>query len=451
MLENRMLEAAHLLRRTGFGPTLIEIQRMASLTHAEAVAKLLDFKPQETALQYDLVKLLKARQDVKEADWGQDELQQAWLELMLTTPYGLQEKMALFWHNHFTSSIYKIDNPPLMLAQNLYFRQHGLDNFRAMAQAMAQDHAMLLYLDGVDNSKDNPNENFARELMELFTLGIGNYTEQDVREAARAFTGWEIDYDHSSDQQTIVVYNADSHDDDPKTFMGQTGNFDGAAIVNIILGKRQAAYFITRKLWEYFVYPNPTNSIIQTLGDAFFESDYAIRPLVQAILLHPEFLSAQAYRAAIKSPVELVVGTMRMLGGQQLDGSYLSGMGQELFAPPNVRGWVGGRHWLNSATFLNRVSFASDLISADSSDPQHYLAGLAAFANSKTAPSVNTLNQLATLLVDNSALALPDFAKFLNATWQSDITDLEGRQQEYSARVRGLAHLLICCPEFQLN
>ncbi len=449
MLSNRMVEAAHLLRRTGFGPTLEEIRQYSRMSHAEAVARLLTIEPQKTDLKLDLVKQLQAS-NIKEAEWGQSELQQVWLDTMLKTPTPLAEKLALFWHNHFTSSIYKVEDSHLMLAQNRYFRFNSLGNFGEMVRYIARDPAMLIYLDGVDNSKDNPNENFARELMELFTLGIGNYGEQDVREAARAFTGWQIDEEKSTDNNRVVVYSAENHDDDPKTFMGQRGNFDGEAIIKLILQQPQTAFFVANKLWKFLISPNPTPAQVQPLADLFFKSGYNIQKLVEAILLSPDFLSPAAYRSLVKSPVELVVGTVRSMGSQAVEGDTVGRLGQSLFAPPNVRGWLGDRHWINSATLLGRINYATDLTSTDVSDDFH-LDALLKLLKEATPGDPTAFQDLAQLLVDNQASGLDEIKAFMAAPWQSLPDDQAERRQEFAARLRGAAHLLVSCPEYQLN
>lgn len=448
MLANRTMEAAHLLRRTGFGPTLTEIKKFSQMSHAQAVEQIMNFDSTQVASQVNLSHDLQAK-GINEPDWWEDNMGQVWLNTILRTQYPLLEKMTLFWHGHFTSSIEKVGDGGAMLNQNQYFRQHALGNFATMLHDISRDPAMLLYLDGVDNSVDSTNENYAREVMELFSLGPGNYTEQDVREAARAFTGWYVDDDSSTPANYVIRYDPELHDNTPKTFMGQKGNWAADDIINIILQKRQVAYFITKKLWQFLAYPNPDPAIITRLGDLFYNSKYDIKKLVNAILLSPEFLSPQAYRALVKSPVEIVVGIVRSLGGNSVDEDYIESMGQVLFAPPNVGGWIGGKHWLNSGAFFNRVNYANNLMENDPTDPQ-YLQLLPALIASGNAPNQQIFQTLATLLLDNNATGLGAIQAFLNQAWQSDPSDKADRSAEYLARVRGVAQMMLCCPEFQL-
>lgn len=450
MLENRRLEAAHLLRRAGFGAkSPDELNRFAALTHEEAVAKLLDFDPAQTAQVYSPA-LLLALSKPNSFEWGQTELQQSWFEVMLNTPYPLQEKLALFWHGHFTSSIDKVGDGQIMLDQNNYFRSNAFGNFGRMVHDIAHDPAMLIYLDGSENRVDAPNENFARELMELFTIGTGKYSEQDIREAARAFTGWGyLDTGSDAPSHPQFVFDADQHDNTAKTFMGVTGNLDADAIVSIILGRRDVGYFIAREMWEYFVYPEPAAELIQPLGDLFFDSGYNIRKLVEAIFRHPDFLSPQAYRALVKSPVEMVVGSLRALGVTRLEDDPILPMGQELFAPPNVKGWPGGKRWINGATFLARVRYFNDLLSPDDTQPDR-LPLFSRYRANKVTPA-NCLAELADLLLDNRANGLAEIATFGDGPYTSDPTDIPERAKEVEARLRGLAHLLVSTPEYQLN
>lgn len=448
MLNNRRQEAAHLLRRAGFGPkSLDEIISIASLSHLQAVTKLLDFNPEETALSSNPTTRLTAKKPLS-TDWDGSDLQQSWLEVMLHTNYPLQEKLALFWHGHFTSSIEKVGDAQLMLDQNLYFRRHGLGNFEKMVRDISRDPAMLIYLDNVENSLENPNENYARELMELFTLGIGNYSEQDIRESARAFTGWRIEYsDSPGPRHPQVVYDPELHDNSTKTFMGETGNFDGEVIISIILKRREVAYYICRKLWEFLVYPEPAAVLVKNLGDLFYDSGYDIRTLVGAILLNPEFLSPRAYRALVKSPVELVVGTLAALGVTRLDSDPLNLMGQALFAPPNVKGWAGGKRWINSATFLARVNYFGNLLATDESQP-NLLPVISSYRNR---PPATGFNELAELLVDNQVQGLNDIKSFVQAPYISEAGDTQGLAAESEARLRGAVHLLVSTPDYQLN
>jgi uncharacterized protein (DUF1800 family) len=276
--------------------------------------------------------------------------------------------MALFWHNHFTSALRKVKWPTLMYRQNLLLRRHALGNFREMLHAIAKDPAMILYLDNQSNRKGKPNENFAREVMELFTLGEGRYSERDIKEAARAFTGWMVD-------RTTGQFRVDPrrHDPGSKTFMGRTGAFDGDDILDIILEQPQVAIFISEKLWREFIAGDPDPQEIARLARIFRAADYEIKPLVQAILMSPDFRASGNRGTLVKSPVELIVGTARMFNIGANDGRRFARLGrylgQDLFDPPNVKGWPGGNAWITSNTLLARQHFLELVVRATGMPP----------------------------------------------------------------------------------
>jgi uncharacterized protein (DUF1800 family) len=279
---------------------------------------------------------------------------------MIRSPHPLLEKMTLFWHNHFATSIAKVQVVSRMYNQNLLLRKHALGKFQPFLLDISKDAAMLAYLDSDSNVKGKPNENYARELMELFSLGVGNYTEKDIREAARAFTGWHTEADSFS-------FNRMFHDDDTKTVLSQTGPWDGSDVVRIVLEQKAAANFLVRKLYRYFISElvEPPMTLLGPLADAFRKSEYDIGRLVETILRSRHFYSAYAYRQRVKSPVEYVLGAAKeVCGGRVLPRALVTqveAMGQNLFAPPNVKGWEGGKSWLNTATLLFRHNFAQDL------------------------------------------------------------------------------------------
>ncbi len=304
-----------------------------------------------------------------------DELPKWWLHRMIGTLHPFQERMTLFWHSHFATSIVKVMQPALMLKQNFLLRKHALGEFQPFLQEMSRDPAMLIWLDSDSNVKGAPNENYARELMELFSLGVGHYTETDVREAARAFTGW-----HTSARQPAFnpnraapefSFNRYAHDDGPKTVLGQTGRWDGGDIVRIVLEQPAAARFLVRKLYRHFISEQevPPDRLLEPLADQFRKSDYDIGNLMRTILRSRHFFSDYAYRQRVKSPVEYLVGMLRSLeielqpaGPRDSLALALERMGQFLFAPPNVKGWDGGTAWLNATTFLARQNLATQVI-----------------------------------------------------------------------------------------
>ena len=329
-LSSTRVKIGHLLRRAGFGASQQEAERFTQMGVEATVDHLVNYEGVDDG---DMERrLAELEQDLDLERLG--DLQQWWFFRMMRTARPLQEKMTLFWHGHLTSAFSKVGRGPRMLDQNHLYRQHALGKFDDLLKAVSRDPAMLIYLDSRTNRKEAPNENFARELMELFSLGIGNYTEEDVRESARAFTGWSLG-------RQGFVFRRRWHDGGPKTFLGKTGSFDGDDVVDIILEQPASAHFIARKLFEFFAYDDPEPEVLARLADTFRRERYDVRAVVRQILTSPEFYSAQAYRAKIKSPVELVAGTLHTLG-IEVDGKGVGGlatlMGQMLLNPARRRG-----------------------------------------------------------------------------------------------------------------
>ena len=399
--------AAHLLERAGFGGTPQEIDRLAAMTPEQAVQWLVQYQAVENdhllpfdesgifdppvepfpKSRADAVRIARATGEamgVKPKPSGKRPLQpvvdrffywlradrlevwraqQWWAKRMLTTNRPLEEKLALFWHGHFATSDDKLRDYRKSLTQLALFRTAGNSNFRELLIGVAKDPAMLVYLDAGENIKGSPNENFSREILELFTMGVGNYIEKDIREAARAFTGW------TNDSLTFVV-KPELHDEGEKTFLGQTGNFDGIDIINIVLEQDVTARFIAAKLYRYFVHTEPSTQLVMQLGKQFKEENYDIASLLHTIFLARDFYSPHAYGTQIKSPVHLVVSTYRKLGLTDIPGipdfnTATRTLGQELFHPPNVAGWEGGRSWVTPALLLERGNFARDILFPD--------------------------------------------------------------------------------------
>jgi uncharacterized protein (DUF1800 family) len=372
-------DARHLLTRTGFAPDEREVAAYVGLSRERAVDALLagtHRQPRtppppfvnEAIVPFRSLASDEARKAERERQVRNGlELRAWWLREMLETDSPLTERMTLFWHNHFATSQQKVRYAQPMYRQNLLLRQHALGNFRDMLHAVAKDPAMLVYLDGATSRKEAPNENFAREVMELFTLGEategGHYTEADIRNAARAFTGWSIERDDFS-----FVWRPRMHDDGVKTIFGRSGNFDGDQALELILARPEVASFISGKLWREFVSPEPQPQELQRVAEAFRASGYDIKSALRALLLTPSFWSEANRGALVKSPVDLVVGTMRQFGFGYSDTLPLAlrtaGMGQNLFSPPNVKGWPGGTAWIDSNTLLDRKRFLEQLFRA---------------------------------------------------------------------------------------
>jgi uncharacterized protein (DUF1800 family) len=358
--------AGHLYRRAGFGANLIQLREAVRQGHKATLERVLNGEPgadERTEFLNSMGKPAARKNNIYE-------LRGWWLYAMLHTLHPLREKLTLFWHNHFVSSIAKVQRAQLMFIQNRLLREHALGKFGPFLLAVSKDPAMLIYLDNNSNVKGRPNENYARELMELFSLGVGNYTEQDIREAARAFTGW-----HSDDEE--FEFDARVHDDGPKTVFGKTGPWNGDDIVRLCLEKECAAGFIVRKLYRFFISEAhvPPDSLLEPLAQQFRKSDYDIAALIGTMLRSRHFFSEHAFHQRLKSPVEFAVGMLLAVASpetltkgqvsQEPLITRLESMGQPLFAPPNVKGWPGGKNWLNTSTVLARHNFAQELASAD--------------------------------------------------------------------------------------
>jgi uncharacterized protein (DUF1800 family) len=369
---NDDVKLQHLLRRAGFGasPSDLAIYRPLGLTGT--VDRLLNFSAVDNrALDQRLAQLnldLTKRPDL--VRW--------WQLRMIYTARPLEEKMTLFWHGLLTSAFSKVPGTQAMLNQNQFFRANALGRFPDILKGISRDPAMMIWLDLQTNRKGHANENYARELMELFSLGIGHYTETDVRESARAFTGWSL---HPVDRKLGSFqywFNPRQHDDGTKTFLGHTGNFNGDDIIDIIVQQPASASYIVRRLFSFFVYPNPTDAVLQPFVDVYQKSGYSIGAVMRAMLTSSEFYSPAAYRALVKSPAEFVAGVVRTLGAET-DGVGLpaaaTAMGQMLFNPPNVAGWPGGPSWITSGTWLARLNFLNRVAAATETGPLAQLAG----------------------------------------------------------------------------
>jgi uncharacterized protein (DUF1800 family) len=362
--------ARQLLTRAGFAPSTAEVADFAALTQRDAVERLIagvgrraqtpapDWIDERIVLPRELQRLPEdERRAYRQKLVRQSlELRGWWLREMATTPSPLSERMTLFWHNHFVSAQPKVMWPQPLYRQNLLLREHALGSFASLLHAMLRDPALLIYLDAATNRRGQPNENLARELMELFTLGQGHYTEADVKEAARALTG------HSIDPATgAFVYRRFAHDGGRKTILGRSGDFTGADLVDLLLAHPATAELVVTKLWREFVSPQPDPARVAAIAAEFRRSGYAIDVALRALLLQSEVVSADPLHALVKSPVELLIGLARQSGGTlaQPVGAALAtaAMGQNLFGAPNVRGWPGGEDWINTQTLLARKQF----------------------------------------------------------------------------------------------
>ncbi len=383
-------DARHLLTRTSYAAAPADIESFSRLTREQAAERLLSWtaKPRVTPppawVREPVVPGSRVREmSVEERrDYQRNnvarglELRGWWLQEMVTTPSPFTEKMVLFWHNHFVSSQQKVRQPQYLYQQNVLLREHAFGNFGAFLHAIARDPAMVIYLDNASNRKGQPNENFAREVMELFTLGEGHYTERDIKEAARAFTGWSIDGEKGE-----YLFRAGAHDDGEKSVLGRSGNFGGDAVIDILLAQPQTAEFIVRKLWREFVSPvvdAADAAEVRRIAGVFRDSRYDIRAALRVMLTSDAFYAARHRATLVKSPVDLVVGTLRQFqfttGDVQPFALAVAQLGQNLFAPPNVKGWPGGEAWINSSTLLARKQFLDRLFRAEELRPSMMMA-----------------------------------------------------------------------------
>lgn len=395
--------AQHLLERAGFGATPQEIEQLAKLTPAQAVRRLVRyqatpdrFKPFKDSGSHDaglepfaasrpaatdLAKATGQALGVKVKPAGNRQVQQVadrylywlrasrlethrlsywWANRMLTSPRPFQEKMTLFWHGHFATTEEKVRDYRKLHVQNNVLRQHANGKFRTLMVAVAKDPAMLAFLDAAANLKGASNENFAREIMELFTMGVGNYTEQDIREAARAFTGWNY-------QGLTFVINPAQHDDGLKTVLNQTGRFNGEQVIDILLAQPVTAEYLAGKLYRYFVREDLSPVYQQQLGKLLRDSDYNIAVFMETVLLSKDFYSEATVATRIKPPVELLISTYKKMGLKTVPGlpdfnQQSEMLGQKLFYPPNVAGWAHGRSWITPGLLLARGNVIYDTV-----------------------------------------------------------------------------------------
>lgn len=346
------------MRRGGFGAKPSEIKELVELGPAKTIDRILSKNNTQAleAFEQESSQIVSAIR----SGGSIDSLAAWWLHRMIHTPSPLVEKITLFWHGHFATGADKVNDIELMVQQNKLLREHALGDFRKMVHEVSKDPAMLLYLDSASNRKTHPNENYARELMELFCLGEGNYTEQDVQQLARCFTGWEI-------RRKSFRFNPYQHDSGLKTLLDRQGIESGEEAIDAVLAHRSMPTFIAGKLVRFFVCdePNPTPEFLEPLAEVFRKSDFTIEPLVRTILSSKLMLSDWSVGKKVRSPIDFMVESIRSLQvTTNLDrlAKGLDGIGQALFNPPNVKGWDGGRAWINSSTLIGRSNLIVDLL-----------------------------------------------------------------------------------------
>ncbi len=448
-------QTGHLLRRAGFGASPAEMQMYKSLGFEGAVDRLLNYQQvSDDALESRLKALnLNLNRPTDQQRW--------WLLRMAWTQRPLLEKMTLFWHGVLTSSFRKVGGKNFfmrMINQNQFLRAHAFDTFDNILLGITADPAMLFYLDLTKSRKNHPNENYARELMELFTLGLGHYTQQDVSEGAAALTGWHVD-------GLTSRYIPADHNNLVKHYLGQTGNFDYRDVVRILTNHPATPWFLSRKLFTFFVYENPSTDDLKPLVDSYVESGHNMGAVMRTLLLSPQFSSPKAYRARIKSPTEFVVGAYRALG---LQGSGLALptmttlMGQALFDPPNVAGWPGDKVsalWLNSGTWMTRLNYIDLLLvrGGATGKEQAQPLDLQSVVNANRIDSPEKfVDYYASFLLDGMldsdrrSLLVDYFSTPDVSRGGGQITLTSGKSYPLN-RVRGTLYLMMASPEYQLN
>ncbi len=371
---------AHLMRRAGFGASRDELEARAAKGYEATVEELLD--PEAHGIPPFNEGILYRHLQGFRNPGNPLHMQGNWMYRMINTPQPLIEKMVLFWHHVFATGYSKVDNGNQMLAQIATFRRCGMGSYRQILVELSKDPAMIFWLDNNENHKDAPNENWGRELLELFSMGQGNYTEEDVKECARAFTGWTVSNKLPRNPYGRFlwdfVYDASDHDDTEKYFLGHRGNFNGEDIIDIVIRQPATARFIARHLYNFFVADEvqvpswqdvaPRDPVaINLLGDAFISSGYDMRSTLRVLFNSDFFKDESVWYAKVKSPAELIAGTMRLLGDFQSPKPGITALaeecnfqGQALLDPPSVEGWHTGGEWIDSGALLRRINFAAD-------------------------------------------------------------------------------------------
>ena len=422
-------EASHLLSRAQFGFTPAELDRATSEGMEATLQRLTEVQPESADFSRAETSLRQAAISTASID----NLKIWWLYRMRYSANPLTEKLTLFWHNHFATSNAKVNSVPHMLRQNELIRTNAAGDFKQLLHGMSRDTAMLIWLDGNANRKRHPNENFAREIMELFALGVGNYTEKDIQEAARAFTGW-----HVRDGQFWM--HELQHDESSKTVFGKTGQFDGNDIVNLCLEQPSCPRFLATKLAKTFVCPEPSPDMIDRLASRIRHQDLKIKPVLRELFSSQWFYQEENRRIMIKSPLELVLGTLRTLVEPiRWTGviKVLADLGQNIFEPPSVKGWEGGRLWITSSSLLQRANFATEAMTTSQFGP------LSESVRNLTAEGGDAIiHQLGRWLLSDR----------LDDTLRQELlkfhASAEGTAEQ---KLRGLLQLILTLPEYQLH
>ncbi|HEY3170544.1 MAG TPA: DUF1800 domain-containing protein [Thermoanaerobaculia bacterium] len=447
--------AAHLLRRAGFGGTPSEIDDLYGRGLEGAVSRLVD---------YEAIDLTAYEQGLAAKNYNLSNIrgvQQWFLDRMAFSPRPLEEKMTYFWNLHWTSGIAKVRGVTLIHNQNRTERQYAVGKFDDLVLKISQDPAMLVWLDNWLNRAGRPNENYARELMELYCLGIGYYTESDVREVARALTGWTVQNYRRDDNYNGATFldNPALHDNASKTILGQTGNWDGYRAIQIILNHSDSqgsvsGRFIGAKLWSFFAYEYPPLHVVDELRDVYVSTSHSIREVVRQIFLHPEFYEAHTRKSWVRSPVEYAAASVRMVEATTdfaTASNSLAGMGQVLFNPEDAKGWDWGTSWMNTGTLFARSTMVNTMCTNRGNtgtrfDPNRLLAG----RDASTAEKVVDILAERLNVDDVSSKIRASWVEYMNANDDGSRGNWTNTTANVDKKVRGLVHLMLTSPAFHL-
>ncbi|MFD0692708.1 DUF1800 domain-containing protein [Paenibacillus sp. GCM10027628] len=431
-------DVMHLFNRAAFGASQMEIAASLALGREETVRRLVAGEP----LSSDLPKMASFDQVKADGKKTLDPMQLAdqqmyWLYRMVHSETPLIEKMTLFWHGHFATANYKVRDVSLMVQQIELFRKHALGNFKELVLAMGQDPAMMIWLDVNKNKKGKPNENYAREVMELFTLGIGQYTEQDVKEAARSFTGWT--YNKNDDK---VSYNPKQHDNDNKTLLGETGKLDAEGAIDVIFHQKALSTFLAVKLLTYFVADNPSQTWVRKVADDILTKQ-TIGEVLYELFVSDDFYNESLHMTLIKTPAEYVAGMMKVCQLSLSKGivQAMRKMGQELYSPPDVAGWRGGQTWLSTSSLLARYQFAESVAKQ--------ISGAFLASDDFTPKDADHAEEWVRLWSRNLGIAQITDKTLQGLSAYVEDTILHSKQR--SAGLRGLLQLVLISPEAQMK
>ena len=467
---------AHLLRRAGFGATAKELDYYMGMSYEEAVEELLSARPAPDELPTDLIR----RYHVDQSDLRNGQAAGAqWVFRMVNTDAVLPEKMCLFWHRVFATGSNKLIQARMVTNQVDMFREYGMGSFRDLLVQLSRDPAMLMWLDNQDNHKESINENYGREILELFSMGVGNYSEDDIKECSRAFTGWRVvnpDYmsikmrNYTARPYGYIAwqfeYDDDDHDHEDKQFLGEVGDFNGEDVVDIICKQPATARFIARHLYHFFVadeLPVPQwphfepkdPEAIEIMAQAYLDSDYDITAVLRA-MFNSDFFKAETSRfARIKSPAEMVVGTLRIAGPISLPSTdtyaaagACAAMGQGLLNPTSVEGWQGGSEWINTGSYVQRVNFASLVLnSPDKSGIRAIIERIEDMAGGQPMSSERVVDAVLDIL---GPLPVPDSTRQGLVDYASKWGDFDFSSAESEQNIVTLIQLVVTTQEYQL-